>query len=184
MTAEPDSDAELELLRSEHARAFSSGWLPTGVGEPRVLTEHAYATARQFLGHGGWTGLDAATIQAVREGAQPGDPLPPLPAHPYIDDVTDAEVVIIGSGRSRRVAVLFSYRRFPGLRFGHRFSGYDPSIERVGLKEEIETGALDRMMQHAPAADDAGIIWTSWEDEDQDAAPGQRHIPPPVQSGL
>ena len=166
MTGGPDSDAELESLRLEHARAFRSGWRPAGAGEPRILSEHAYAAARQILGHGGWTGLDAATIRAVREGAQPGDPLPPLPAHPYIDDVTDAEVVITGSGPARRVAVLFSYRRFPGLRFGHRFSGYDPSIERIGLKEEIETGALDRMMQDPPAPDDAGIIWTTWEDED------------------
>ena len=126
MIAEPGGEAELELLRFEHARAFRRGWRPAGAGEQRVLTERAYAAALQLLDHGGWTGLDAATIQAVRAGAQPGSPLPPLPAHPYIDEVTDAEVVITGSGPSGRVAVLFSYRRFPGLRFGHRFSGYDP----------------------------------------------------------
>jgi hypothetical protein len=28
--------------------------------------------------------------------------------------------------------------------------------------EEIDTGALHRMMRNAPAADDAGIIWTTW----------------------
>jgi hypothetical protein len=28
--------------------------------------------------------------------------------------------------------------------------------------EEIETGALDRMMQDPPAPDDAGVIWTTW----------------------
>ena len=166
MIPEPDSAAELEVLRIEHARAFREGWQPAGAGEPRVLTEQAYAAARQLLDHGGWTGLDTATIQAVRDGAQPGDPLPPLPAHPYIDDVTDAEVVITGIGPARRVALLFSYRRFPGLRFGHRFSGYAPAIERISLKEEIETGALDRMMEDPPAADEAGIIWTTWEEED------------------
>ena len=144
----------------------STGWRHAGAGEPRVLTERAYAAARQLPGRDGWTGLDAATIQAVRAGAQPGDPLPPIPAHPYIDDVTDAEVVITGSGPARRVAVVFSYQPFPGLRFGHRFSGYDPALERIELKEEIETGALDRMMQDPPAADEAGIIWTTWEDED------------------
>ncbi len=166
MIAEPGSDAELELLRFEHARAFRRGWRPAGTGEQRVLTERAYAAARQLLDHGGWTGLDAAMIQAVRAGAQPGDPLPPPPAHPYIDGVTEAEIVITGSGPARRVAVLFSYQPFPGLRFGHRFSGYDPALERIELKEEIETGALDRMMQDPPTADEADIIWTTWEDED------------------
>jgi hypothetical protein len=28
--------------------------------------------------------------------------------------------------------------------------------------EEIETGALHRMMQDQPAADSAGIVWTTW----------------------
>jgi len=28
--------------------------------------------------------------------------------------------------------------------------------------EEIDTGALDRMMQDPPAPDDAGVIWTTW----------------------
>jgi hypothetical protein len=28
--------------------------------------------------------------------------------------------------------------------------------------EEIDTGALHRMMRNEPAADDAGIIWTTW----------------------
>lgn len=28
--------------------------------------------------------------------------------------------------------------------------------------EEIDTGALHRMMRTDPAADDAGIIWTTW----------------------
>jgi hypothetical protein len=35
-------------------------------------------------------------------------------------------------------------------------------------KEEIETGALDRMMQTPPAADETGIIWSTWEGTDQD----------------
>jgi hypothetical protein len=34
--------------------------------EPRVLTEQGYARARKILDHGGWTGLDETTIQAVR----------------------------------------------------------------------------------------------------------------------
>ena len=81
-----------------------------------------------------------------------------------------AEVIITGVGPQQRVAVLFSYQDFPGVRFGHRFPP-DPglaALERIWLKEEIETGALDRMMQTPPAADEAGIIWTTWEDADQD----------------
>jgi len=30
--------------------------------------------------------------------------------------------------------------------------------------EEIETGALDRMMQDEPVADNAGVMWTTWAD--------------------
>jgi hypothetical protein len=42
------------------------------------------------------------------------------------------------------------------------------ALEKIWLKEEIETGALDRMMQTPPAADETGIMWTTWEDTDQD----------------
>jgi hypothetical protein len=62
---------------------------------------------------------------------------------------------------------LFAHRDFPGARFGHRFSGYEPALERIELKEEIETGALHRLMQSHPAPDGAGVIWTAWEDPDQ-----------------
>jgi len=144
--------------------------MAAGAGQPRVLTEDAYAEARSILGHCGWTGLDQAAIQAVRDGARPGDPLPPLQSRPYIDNVTDAEVIITGSGPGRRVAVLFSHQHFPGVRFGHRFP-LDPHAEgreQIWLKEEIETGALHRMMGNQPAVDDAGITWTTWGT----AAPG------------
>jgi hypothetical protein len=47
---------------------------------------------------------------------------------------------------------------------------YMTALEKIWLKEEIETGALDRMMQIPPAADETGIIWTTWEDTDQDLA--------------
>jgi hypothetical protein len=162
-----DSESGLEQQRAEIEAAFRQGWRPIGAGEPRVLTERAYTEARKVLDHGGWTGLDKAAIDAVRGGARPGDPLPPLQPCPYVDDVIDAEVIITGDSPQQRVAVLFSHRDFPGARFGHRFSGYDPALERIELKEEIETGALHGMMQSHPAPDDAGIIWTTWEESDQ-----------------
>ena len=74
----------------------------------------------------------------------------------------------LGVDPQQRVAVLFSHQDFPGARFDHRFPGYDPALERIELKEEIETGALHRISQSHPAPDDAGIIWTTWEDPDQD----------------
>ncbi len=146
------------------------GWEPIGGWKPRVLTERSCTEARKVLGRGGWTGLDQATIEAVRGGARPGDPLPPLEAEPYIRHVTDTEVIITGTRQGRRVAVLFSHASFPGARFGHRFPlgldtyGGDP----VYLREEIDTGALHRMMQAQPAPDDNGITWTTWADPGPD----------------
>lgn len=183
MEAEPSPDSDgiiwtvwgarpagLEQQRAEIATSFRQGWRPVGAGKARVLTDRAYAEARTVVDHGGWTGLDQETIEAVRRGTQPGDLLPPPQPHPYIDHVTDAEVIITGSGPQRRVAVLFSYQDFPGVRFGHRFppDPYLAALEKIWLKEEIETGALDRMMQTPPAADETGIIWTTWNDTDQD----------------
>jgi hypothetical protein len=75
-------------------------------------------------------------------------------------------VIIHGEGPERRVAVLFSYKPFPGVRFDHRFPLESPpeNNEPSWLMEEIETGALDRMMQDSPVPDDAGVIWTTWGD--------------------
>jgi hypothetical protein len=153
----PGLDGQHVLIES----LLVEGGRPIGGAKPQALTERDYAEARKVLGRGGWTGLDPATVEAVRDGAQPGDL---LPQPPYIRHVTDAEVIITGTGQGRRVAVLFSYTSFPGIRFGHRFPlgldeyGGDP----VYLREEIETGALHRMMQAPPAPDDNGIIWTTW----------------------
>jgi hypothetical protein len=116
--------------------------------ESAELTEHAYAEARRILdrkGWTGWTGLHPAIIQAVRDGAQPGDALPSLP---YIDRVTDAEVILSGSGIARRAAVLFCHDHFPGCRFGHRFP-LDPFAaehESIYLREAIETGPSFRIL--------------------------------------
>jgi hypothetical protein len=161
----PGLDGQYDGLEA----AFALGWRPVGVGEPRFLTERAYADARRVVSRGGWTGLDQATIEAVRGGAQPGDPLPPLQAAPYIRGVTDTEVIITGTGQGRRVAVLFSYTDFPGVRFGHRFPpGLDGHGDPLYLMEEIETGALHRMMQTPPPADTHGITWTTWGDPVQE----------------
>lgn len=158
------TEDDLEFQRAAIARAFRNGWASPEDGKPRVLTERAYAEARNIFDHGGWTGLDQATIQAVRNGARPGDSLPPLQPLPFIDDVTEAEVLIIGSRPDRRIAVLFSHEHFPGVRFGHRFRR-EPGREThecIWLKEEVETGALHRMMQDSPSPDDAGVVWTTW----------------------
>ena len=169
-----DGDPDLERQRADIEAAFRYGWRPVGVGEPRVLTERAYAEARKLLGRGVWTGLDQATIHAVRDGAQPGDPLPPLQPSPYIRGVTDTEVIITGRGPGRCVAVLFSHQDFPNARFGHRFplEPFGEDREKIWLKEELDTGALHHMMDTQPAADDAGIIWTTWGSPDPDQKDG------------
>jgi hypothetical protein len=161
----PSTDLELETQRAQIHAAFRDGWAPHGVDEPRVLTGPAYAEVRRLLDRGGgWTGWDRATIDAVRNGAQPGDSLPPLRRRPFIENLTDTEVLLNGIGPSRRVAVLFSHTHFPDLRFGHRFplEPYAKDYESIWLMEEIDTGALHRMMKKQPAADSTGIIWTAW----------------------
>jgi hypothetical protein len=163
-----DGDPEPEWQRADIEDAFRQGWRSADAGQPRALTERAYAHARSILGRGGWSGLDQATIQAVRDGAQPGDPLPPLQPRPYIAGVTDTEVIITGRGPGRCVAVLFSHQDFPTARFGHRFplEPFAEGHEKIWFMEEMDTGALHRMMRNEPAADDAGIIWTTWGNPD------------------
>jgi hypothetical protein len=159
---------ESKLLRqkAEVEADFGGGWVPRDVGTPRVLTDSAYAAARKINDEGGWSGLDRVIIEAVRDGAQPGDVLPPPEARPFIDRVADdTEVILVGSDRERRVAVLFSHEHFPGIRFGHRLpllSEKGAKHALIWLKEQIETGALRRMMRNPPAPDDAGITWTTW----------------------
>jgi hypothetical protein len=87
-------------------------------------------------------------------------------------------VIITGTGQGRRVAVLFSYTDFPGVRLGHRFPpGLDGHGDPLYLMEEIETGALHRMMQTPPPADTQPIItalvgWTAGDDHGTTAGGG------------
>lgn len=166
----PSSDPELEYQRSQIEEAFRHGWRPADAGQPRLLTERAYAEARAVVSRGGWAGLDLETIQAVRDGAQPGEPLPPPQPRPFITGVTDTQVILTGRGPARCVAILFSHADFPGARFGHRFplEPFGEGHEQTWLMEEIDTGALHRMMRDEPAADGAGIIWTTWGNPDPD----------------
>jgi hypothetical protein len=83
-----------------------------------------------------------------------------LPFITGVDD--DAEVIITSHSARDCVAVLFGHQSFPGVRFGHRFTPGDKHAP-IWLKEEIETGALHRMMQTRPGPDQAGIVWTRWE---------------------
>lgn len=160
----PSSGPELEHQHARIAAAFADGWQPAGGTQPRVLMEQEYAQARTVLDHGGWTGLDETTIQAVRGGAQPGAMLPPLQPRPFINHVVDPEVILHGRGAGQRVTVFFCHEHFPQVRFGHRFrlEPFGNGHEDIWLMEEIDTGALRRMMDGEPSADSAGIVWTTW----------------------
>jgi len=156
-------DRGLEALRERIETAFREGWTSEYVGKPRKLTRRDYEAALR-ANKGGWTGLDWALLRAVRGGAQPGDPLPPLEAWPLILGLHDTEVRIVGVGSQRRVAVFFSYEGFPGIRFGHRFEPDETLTfdEHIDLMEAIETGSLHRMMADPPQPDEDGVIWTSF----------------------
>lgn len=163
MSPDPPSQAELERQRADIEAAFSTGWVPEGVGQPRTLTVADCAEARRLMAGGGLSYLEPSIIQAVRDGAQPGDPLPPRERRPFIKGVSnDAEVIITTAGAWRGVAVLFSHEGFPGVRFGHRFTPPSDEHAAIWLMENIETGGLHRMMQAPQPANDAGIIWTTW----------------------
>jgi hypothetical protein len=192
MSTQPGA-GELGRQFTEIAAVLRGRWVPRDVEGPRVLTVSAYDEARRFNHKGGWTGVDPATLHAVHRGARPGDPLPPRPPGYYLDLVTDPDVIITGSGEDQRVAVLFSHRHFPGVRFGHRFlpdpfggrrEAYDALMEDMeswgtshptrefppfdarraafALIEEIETGALHRMMEHPRPTDNEGVTRTTW----------------------
>ena len=75
----------------------------------------------------------------------------------------DAEVIITaGAGNRPSLAILFSADAYPGIRFGHRFARSDDKHSLIWLMEEIETGALHRLMRDRPPADSAGITWTTF----------------------
>lgn len=163
MTSGPEGGAELDRQRAEIDAVFRARWAPLDRG-PRVLTAPGYAEARRIIGQPGRTWLDPVVTLAVRDGAQPGDELPPLQPDPHTGRlITEADVRIIGSGEGQRVAVLFPDADFPGARFGHRF---EPAPAGGGaarqLIDEIKRGALHRMMGQPPPGDSAGIVWTTW----------------------
>jgi hypothetical protein len=112
-----------------------------------------------------------ARIEALfREGWTPQGPGRPQvqvqERLPFIRGVDEAEVSITGDGAWRRVAVLFCHQSFPGVRFGHRFAPGDKHAP-IWLMEEIDTGALHRMMRAQPMPDDEGIVWTTWGANDK-----------------
>ena len=166
MAEDDRGDVELEQQRAAAEEDFREGWVPVGDGRPRVLSAGNYEQALRVISGAPSTSLDPAVIRVVRDGAQPGDPLPPPERKPFITGVSDdAKVIISGNDTDRYVAVLFSHQHFPGIRFGHRFP--PPSVEEIGhstiwLKESIETGALHRMMRNPPSSDEAEITWTTW----------------------
>lgn len=76
VTEEDGVDADLERQRAAAEDDFRHGWVPTGDGLG-VLSEGYYEQALRAISGGSSSGLDPAVIRAVRNGARPGDPLPP-----------------------------------------------------------------------------------------------------------
>jgi hypothetical protein len=104
VTSGQDNDPDLERQRAEIEDTLRERWVPLQVGEPQVLTERAYTEARKTPARGRRAWLDQSIIEAVRDGAQPGDPLPPRRPGTFFDRGTDTEVFIIGRGPGRRGA--------------------------------------------------------------------------------
>ena len=153
-------------MRAEIAAQFRDGWAPRPGPQDRqrTLTAREHAWALQAIETGSRTALGPEVVRVVRAGAQPGDPLPPPERRPFISGVSDdAEVITTGTtGHAPSVAIIFSCDAYPGIRFGHQFARPDDKHSLIWLMEEIETGALHRMMRSNPVADDAGITWTTF----------------------
>jgi hypothetical protein len=81
----------------------------------------------------------------------------------YTGHVADTDVVITREGDEPQLAVLFAHRDFPGVRFGHR-CWPDERRAYISLVESILQGELHLMMEDPPAPDSAGIVWTTWGD--------------------
>jgi hypothetical protein len=157
----------IEEQRDRLQGAFVHGWVSPARG-PVTFTEDELARLDQVSQHGGWLYKhEQEHLRRLRAGGRRGDPLPAAPAsrEPFIDGTgEDFEVQIATTAQQTNVVVLFSHERWPGIRFGHRFPPPDRAdgYERIWLKEEIETGALDRMMKGDPTPDSDGVIWTDW----------------------
>jgi hypothetical protein len=164
------NDRGLETIEEQRDRlegAFVHGWVTPARGQV-TFSEGQLARLDHVAQHGGWTNKDESEyLRRLRAGGRRGDPLPPAPAirEPYINGLgEDFEFQIATHAGQASVVVLFSHQQWPGIRFGHRFppprqaDGY----EAIWLKEEVETGALNRLMNSDPSPDDAGVIWTDW----------------------
>lgn len=133
-----------------------------------IFSEEKLARLDQVREHGGWLNKDEVEyLQRLQAGGHRGHPLPAAPAsrEPFINGIgEDFEVRMARTAEHANVVVLFSHERWPGIRFGHRFPPPDQAdgYEHIWLKEEIETGALARLMDRDPIPDSDGVIWTDW----------------------
>jgi hypothetical protein len=155
----------IEEQRDRLEGAFVHGWVTPARGAV-TFNEEQLARLDEVCQNGGWTDkAESEYLRRLRAGGPRGAPLPAAPAarEPYIDGIgEDFEFRISTQAGQANVVVLFSHERWPGIRFGHRFptpreaDGY----EAIWLKEELETGALNRLMNGDQRPYNAEVIWT------------------------
>jgi hypothetical protein len=162
---ERGAGVSIEEQRDRLERVFVDGLITPARG-PVNFNEDQLARLDRVNQHGGWLNRDEHEyLQRLRAGGRRGEPLPAAPAtrEPYIDGIgEDFEIRIATQAEQVAVVILFSHERWPGIRFGHRFPPPNQAdgYEDIWLKEEVETGALSRLMDREPRPDDDGVIWT------------------------
>jgi hypothetical protein len=161
------SDGCLREQRERVERTFAHGWV-TEAREPVAFSEDELGRIEQVRDHGGFlNAYEHEYLQWVKAGGRWGDPLPAAPARrdPFISGIADDfEVRITDAGDQKNVAILFSHQDWPGVRFGHRFPTPEESDghDEIWLMEEVETGALSRLMARNIKPDGDGVVWTDW----------------------
>ena len=101
--------------------------------------------------------VDDEVVDAINEGASPGDSVPAPRVHPLMSVFTDVDVRTAGVGDDEHLVMTFSVEGWEG-RFGYEFSRDGAWYELADLDLFIDEGAIYREKRRS-VPDEDGILW-------------------------